>query len=806
MPIRISVEYKTRWGETLMLRQGESRKAMSYRDPGIWEAEIDRRKGRYTFELWNDGQLARKEWRGHHPPLEGCRDVLVRNRWVDTPEDAPFYSDFFKNVIFHRKDEAPAKEPRGWNIRFYLPSPQVRPGMSVAITGSGALFDDWKKVIPLDGSAFPYWKISLKAEEAFEYKFLIIDKASLKPLVWEEGDNRFFGDIPGKGSKTIIADQIPSFPLQPWRGTGTAVPIFSLRSKDDFGIGEFKDLKRLVDWASASGQNVIQVLPINDTTMTRTKQDSYPYNSVSAFALHPQFINLQDAGVKADKNFKALAKELNSLPSVDYERVNKEKERLLRKAYTTFKGGADYDSFVKENSEWLLPYAVFCCLRDTYGNAYFPLWGEYSRYSSELVEKYRLEHPKETGFYLYEQYLLDRQLKEACEYAHSRGVCLKGDLPIGISRDSVDAWIHPELFHMDSQAGAPPDFFSKDGQNWGFPTYNWEKMAEDGYAWWKKRMHRMQEYFDCFRIDHILGFFRIWEIPLPYRSGLMGHFNPALPYSKKELEKLGFRIDSLTAFSAWDSGKAETADVLFLEDPHRKGWYHLRISGKETAVYQSLPQEQKETYDRLYEDFFYHRHDAFWKKSGMKKLPALLSSTGMLACGEDLGMIPQCVPEVMRDLRILSLEIQRMPKKYGEEFANPAEYPYLSVCATGTHDTSTLRSWWKEDKAVTQRFYNSILRCEGDAPEDCGPLICEKIVKQHLASPSMLCILPLQDWLSLDEDLRYPGNPDDERINVPAISHFYWKYRMHLNLEDLARDKSFCAYLREFTEASGRNI
>ena len=325
-----------------------------------------------------------------------------------------------------------------------------------------------------------------------------------------------------RGAAGEIADSWSDIPG--WKGAGTAVPVFALRSGDDFGVGEFLDLAKLVDWAAATGQSVIQILPINDTTMTGEWMDSYPYNANSTFALHPQFINLQAAGVVPDEEFVKLQKELNGLEKIDYVRVNEAKNAYLHKAFEAdwskvCKRKA-YRQFLAANRYWLLPYAAFSVLRDIYGTAEFSNWEDMAVYDEGKVEAFCKKHKKEVDFYCFVQFHLDAQLRSVRNYAHSKGVILKGDLPIGISRTSVDAWQYPQLFNMDSQAGAPPDAFSADGQNWGFPTYNWDEMAKDGYVWWTSRLRKMNEYFDALRIDHILGFFRIWEIPVPQKSGL----------------------------------------------------------------------------------------------------------------------------------------------------------------------------------------------------------------------------------------------------------------------------------------------
>lgn len=589
------------------------------------------------------------------------------------------------------------------------------------------------------------------------------------------------------------------------RMVGTAVPVFSLRSEDDFGVGEFQDIKKLVDWAVETGQSIIQLLPINDTTMEGSWRDSYPYNANTAFALHPMYLNLPKAGLVPDEEYERSRKKLNSLKTVDYEAVNLEKRRLSRKLYERdfpkVRKTSAYRNFVAKNRDWLVPYALYSSLRDKFGTADLSRWGEYSVYNDALMMEYAKAHRPETDYYCYLQYLLDAQLSDVVAYAHEHKVVLKGDLPIGISRNSADVWMHPELFNLDYTTGAPPDAFAVDGQNWGFPTYNWEAMSRDGYAWWKARLRKMSEYFDAFRIDHILGFFRIWEIPASLKSGLMGHFSPALPYSENELRERGFDL-SEPRYSRPVEGE-DYRDVLFIEDPRQKGRWHPRIFAYDTNVFRSFPQSLQESFRAIHEEFFYHRHNDFWRESAMAKLPSLLSSSNMLACGEDLGMIPACVPEVMDSLGILSLEIQRMPKRMGEEFGNPADYPYMSVCTCSTHDMSPIRAWWEEDHELSTRFYRKMLSGQAQPPLHCSTEICGKILLQHLSSPSMFAIFPIQDWLSIDAKLRFP-KPSEERINVPADSNNYWRYRMHLTLDKLLDYKEFSAKVRKMVVASGR--
>ncbi|MCQ2146269.1 MAG: 4-alpha-glucanotransferase [Bacteroidales bacterium] len=807
MKINISLDYKTLWGEVVVVKFDGKDYEMSCTGGSLWTVAIEKRVAEeesksfdYTFEIRKEGETLRKEWKGHN--LTVCGDdkaVNVSDRWLSAPENAPFYSCVFKDIIFKRPaKKAKAAKPGNVTLKFF--SPEIRPNQSIAVVGSGKLFASWGRPVLMDDSSFPEWKVTLKVTEPMEYKFVVVETESLQPVMWENGSNRYL-QVPEKGTSEVIADITPVFPTTPWRGAGVAVPVFSLRTEDSFGVGEFHDIKKLVDWAVATGQNIIQLLPINDTTMTGKWQDSYPYNANTTFALHPQFIHLPDAGVRQDKKYKALKAELEAINPelgryvVDYEKVNNTKTDLLKNAFkinkTNILASEPFVDFVKANESWLMPYAAFCVLRDIKGTPDFSKWGTMAKYNHVKVGKFIKEHQDEIDFHCYEQFLLDAQLKDAVAYAHKKGVAIKGDLPIGISRTSVDAWLYPELFHMNSQAGAPPDAFAADGQNWGFPTYNWEKMSEDGYAWWKARFSKMSQYFDAFRIDHILGFFRIWEIPIQYTSGLYGHFNPALPFPEDEIRSKGLDPKN---------------EGLFLEDPVKLGHYHPRIDGNANDAFRGLEGWQQNVYRELHEDFFYRRHNQFWKETAMQKLPALLSTTEMLTCGEDLGMIPACVPDVMHDLGILSLEIQRMPKSVHKTFDEPWTYPYYSVCATGTHDTSNIRAWWEEDKEATQKFYNQILGCQGAAPQFCEPWIVEKILQQHVKSPSMLCILPLQDWIGMDAKVRYQGDPLDERINVPAIPRYYWRYRMHVTIEELLGSKALNENLKALVKDAGRNI
>jgi len=647
-----------------------------------------------------------------------------------------------------------------------------------------------------------------------------------------------------------------------------------LRSEGSQGVGDFGDLYELVDWAEKTGMRVVQLLPIYDTTQTHQWTDSYPYNSISIYALHPMYVDIRQLPEVEDEEFMHLfcqtARQLNDLPQVDYELVNNLKHAYLTVLYAQ-QGGvimatAAYRQFQDRNADWLLPYATFCYLRDKYKSSDFAKWPKHSAYDRDDVMRLcsaEAKHPGDIGYYMFLQYLLHEQLSRTAEHARRVGVVLKGDIPIGISRHSVEAWVEPYYFRMNGQAGAPPDAFSVNGQNWGFPTYDWDRMAQDGYRWWQRRLAKMAEYFDAYRIDHVLGFFRIWEIPMHSVHGLLGQFSPALPFSVEEIEnrfglkfrkdyytqplitddilidvfgfdtakevrrkylaKIGvgryrmraqfatqrqvehaFRDKTLTEDIAVREGLYSLiSNVLFLPDNKNPELYHPRISAPEDRLFQTLSAYEQEAFLRIYNHYYFERHNDFWYGEAMKKFPALVESTRMLVCAEDLGMVPACVAPVMHELKMLSLEIQAMPKQVGVKFSRLEENPYRSVATIFTHDMATLRGWWEEDRERSQQYWNQMLQKDGPAPEVMPDWLCEEVVARHLYSPSMLCLISLQDWLSMDGHLRYP-EPDAERINVPANPRHYWRYRMHITLETLSYAQAYNNKVKEMISRAGR--
>jgi 4-alpha-glucanotransferase len=842
----------------------------------------------YQYLIKNSDGTISYDWgndKTFNPSKIKSKELLFVDSWnaAGYYENA-FYTEPFKNVLLKNSFATiDVIQPKLVTHQLKVKSPLLLPTQTICLLGDTKHLRAWAAKDPILLSRHvgeDYFSVSLDLTNAtfpIAYKYGIYDVVKKSFVVFENGNNRVLVDAPSADKLIVVNDGFTYLPNDTWRGAGVAIPVFSLRSNSGLGVGEFTDIKLLVDWAKKVGLKKIQLLPINDTTATHSWKDSYPYAAISAFALHPLYIHLDSLIPVSNKKLTAKIAEakqkLNALDVVDYEAVASIKYEILDEIYaltgTKTLASKGFKEFYTKHQHWLESYAAFCYCRDQYGTIDFNAWPKHNNYVESdfksLVESdasVKLVVEK----YYFIQYLLDVQLKEATNYAHENGVIVKGDIAIGVYRYGVDAWQHPNLFHMDMQAGAPPDDFAVAGQNWGFPTYNWDEMTTNGFAWWKQRFEQMSVYFDAFRIDHILGFFRIWSIPMEAVEGILGHFVPAIPIHENELKERGIQINvsefakpvitekALWEYFGYDNEvvKAEfvtydgfgkytlkpafatqrlvekhfaalpisdynnkikqglfhlISNVIFIEAKEKqyagKNYYHLRFGIENTAAFKGLDGSIQHQLKELYVDYFFRRQDDFWKKEALNKLPALKLVTNMLVCGEDLGLVPSCVPDVMHQLGLLSLEIQRMPKNPHTQFFHPKDAPYLSVVTPSTHDMSTIRGWWEENAHQTQAFFNQILGQSGKAPQFCEAPINKSIVMQHLFAPAMWSTFQLQDLLGMDADLRRQ-NPNDERINVPANPTHYWQYRMHMTLENLLEQNAFNNELHASIVASGR--
>lgn len=890
MTVQFNIEYKAMFGEQIVVNiqteEGELKLPLETTDGERWACdwcvESPEKSYTYYYSVEREGRAVKTEWLMIKHQLEvnakKAAAYTLYDHWKAMPEDAYLYSSAFTDCINHQVPQVMKPETGSKIVRLIVRAPQLRDGERLGVLGADKALGAWdvQKILPMTQHTYNEWVADIDAthleDSHLEFKFVAFRNAK-NELLWENSMNRTV-DLPEMKAGELVSYELDqaSFALYNRKLAGTQVPVFSLRTRKSAGIGDFGDLKTMIDFVTSTGQKVLQLLPINDTTITHTWTDSYPYSCISVFAIHPQYADLHALPELKDAKARAEAEktraELNALDKIDYEKVNDFKINYLRQIFNQ-EGGkmmktAEYKAFFQDTELWLVPYAQYSYLRDKNGTADFNQWPDHQVWDE--AERKALADPKtaaykNVAFFYFVQFVLDRQMQEAHEHAKTKGVILKGDIPIGVNRNGCDVWTEPKYFNLNGQAGAPPDDFSANGQNWGFPTYNWFEMLKDGCQWWNRRFKNMARYFDAYRIDHVLGFFRIWEIPVHSVHGLLGQFAPALAMSREEIESYGLhfqedrftrpfitdwvldrvfheragevkekyldrldderyqmkpevdtqrKVEALFADATdekelWlrDGLYALISDVLFVRDHTNPGVFHPRISAQLDFIYESLYDNDKAAFNRLYNDYFYRRNNQFWYQEAMKKLPKLVQATRMLVCAEDLGMVPDCVPWVMDELKILSLELQSMPKDPSVKFGHLSRNPYRSVCTISSHDMPTLRMWWDENVQRTQEYYNTMLYRQGPAPHPLPGWLASDIISRHLTSPSMLCILSIQDWLATDEALRLP-DADAERINIPANPKHYWRYRMHLNIEDLAADKRFVQSITEMISQSGR--
>ena len=837
----------------------------------------------YYYNVTGRDNNNRNEWQIVKHVLDltcaKATEYTIYDHWNGMPEDSYLYSSAFTDCINHQEPEQMKDTTYAQTLQLTVRAPQLRDGERLAVIGAHPSLGAWNpdKALPMTLHTYGEWAVNIDAsvlhEEPVELKFVIMNTAG-HVMMWECGYNRTI-TLPDMKKNQVVVYHLNQAFFEIWnrKVAGTQVPVFSLRSKESAGIGDFGDLKMMIDLMEKTGQRVLQLLPINDTTITHTWTDSYPYSCISVFAIHPQYVNLRALPALADekerKEAEAEGARLNALPQIDYEGANAFKSKYLQKVYLQegkkIMKSAEFKAFFQETQNWLVPYAQYSWLRDLNGTADFTKWKDHNTWDE--AERKTLEDPRskeyqEVAFYYFVQFVLSTQMKEAHEYAKQKGVILKGDIPIGVNRYSCDVWTEPKYFNLNGQAGAPPDGFSANGQNWGFPTYNWEEMIKDGCQWWVRRFQSMSMYFDAYRIDHVLGFFRIWEIPIHSVHGLTGQFAPSQAMSREEIMQYGLnfqeqrftepfitdwvldrvfheradevretyleridheryrmkpevntqrkieaRFENVTRQEdLWlrDGLYSLLSDVLFVRDHNNPDMFHPRISAQLDFIYESLYDNDKQAFNRLYNDYYYHRNNQFWYREAMKKLPKLVQATRMLVCAEDLGMVPDCVPWVMDELKILSLELQSMPKSPTMRFGDLNSYPYRSVCTISSHDMPTLRQWWDEDYSRTQDYYNTMLGRQDAAPHPLPGELAKEIIARHLDSPSMLCILSIQDWLAMDEQLRLP-DADAERINIPANPKHYWRYRIHLNIEDMIANTALTDTISTLIRQAGRS-
>jgi 4-alpha-glucanotransferase len=619
--------------------------------------------------------------------------------------------------------------------------------------------------------------------------------------------------------------------------TGVAIPVFSLRTRRSCGVGEFADLVALGRWCVSVGLEVIQILPVNDTGA-----DNSPYSLVSAFALHPLYLRLEAivGAAEVQQRIDVFRTTHDQASRVNYHEVLTFKIAMLRTIYARHHRTICADERLLhwiDANPWVRTYAVFCALKQAYGQQPWQDWPAWQEPTEAEIAAYFESQRVDTYFYAWTQWHLEQQLRAAAVALDDMGLCLKGDLPILINQESADVWAQRPYFDLSVAAGAPPDMFSPLGQNWRFPVYAWETHRQDDFRWWRARLEQAAKFFHAFRIDHVLGFFRIWQIPLSELSGLLGYFAPSC---------LLKRSDLATRFDAgrmrWLSiphlpgpelrlalpNDAERVRACYLEQLPGEDLFNIKPELDNERALDALPEPaQVRAFltarhrdralipvgaDTFAPAWYFYKSSAFatlseaekqfvqdlvalrlqeselvWEAQARELLGMITHATDMLVCAEDLGVVPECVPRVLQALGILSLRIERWNWEYttaGVSYTDPARYPRLSVCTPSVHDTSPLRAWWTEPE-LDKAAYARLLGLNEPPPAELTPALCKRIIERQLTANSWLCIFQMQDLFALITDLR-SADPQAERINIPGTTGpLNWSYRVPVDIEDL---------------------
>jgi 4-alpha-glucanotransferase len=648
---------------------------------------------------------------------------------------------------------------------------------------------------------------------------------------------------------------------------GAVVPVGALRSGKPTAVGEFPDLVEFAHLCKKMKIGLIQLLPVNDTGY-----QSSPYFSLTAFALHPLYLRIADLPEAEKFNDKAAAinKEFGQETRFPYEKVLRAKMSLLREIYTANESEIEkkagpkgsLGAWIKENS-WIKPFAVYRRLKEANEEKSWKEWKEYREVTPEDIEA-MWEDPKLRADHLFWAWLqeaLDTQFSAAAKAVAELGITLEGDLPILMNDDSCDVWAHKEIFNQELSAGAPPDMYSPEGQNWGFPLHNWAEQEKDNFAWWKKRLAVAGKYYQAYRIDHVLGFFRIWaSSPRDYSSAL-GRYIPYTPITNSDLKKLGFdkgrirwlsqpHIPTNELLDAMRANQINAADIpaatkkIFSKALDRVGGEELwlfkrKIKGEKdidalglhpsarsyllnvwrnrlfrayakgkyfpvgyyrnSRAYNSLANEEKGNLEQLLQKRM-TRSEKTWEAQGKKLLSVLVESSSMLPCAEDLGAVPNCVPKVLTRLKIFGLRVVRWHREWdkrNQPYISFEDYPDLSVCTASVHDSSTLREWW-EREANQQQFAGFV--GVPSLPKVYNPGTAKTILAKIATARSRFRVFQIQDLLHLSNKW-YAQDPASERINVPGTCNdFNWTYRLPASIAEIGKDKDVVKAVQELSK------
>ncbi len=636
---------------------------------------------------------------------------------------------------------------------------------------------------------------------------------------------------------------------------GIAVPLGSIRVEGGWRVGEYPDLAPFARLCEGLGAGLLQLLPLNDTG-----GQSSPYSALSAFALHPLYIRVRDlpeaaAAPRAVEALESFAAEARPGERFPYGECLEAKLTALRAVYEASADSIAADeglaAFVR-GRPWLRAYAVYRRLKSSYGERAWRSWPDHRDPTRDEIDA-MWDDPaarREQLFHAWMQRRAAEQFGAAAEAVAGMGLVLLGDIPILMNDDSADVWADRRFFDESLRAGAPPDMYSSVGQNWGFPIYDWDAMAEDGYSFWRARVAEAARYYSAYRIDHVLGFFRIWALGDRDETGCLGRFVPGAELGADELSRAGFsperlrwlsephipgaelraavpapeaalvveaaleRIggEDLYLFKRSIRGEADLSElplsgaaIEFLKARWRDraflpiggGRFSPTWSYRGARAWASLSDGERSALEAMI-GAASASAELGWEDRGRRLLSMLGSASDMLPCAEDLGAVPDCVPRVLAELGIPGLRVPRWMRRWdeaGQPFKPLSEYGELSACTPSVHDTSTLRGWW-EGEDGRDAFVEAYCPELRPAPALLDPDGEGAVLAALAKAPSRLFVVQLQDLLDLSARYR-SDDPSGDRINVPgSVDGFNWTWRMGPGTEELGRDAAWTARVR----------
>lgn len=847
----------------------------------------------YYYQVENgDGSVERQEWCGAERAyvFDASVHYVFSDLWQESPSSRILFTSAFRVWRQHwREDKQECNEGVCQTrlpmfrrtILFRVFAPQLKDNEELAICGNHPVLGDWNPscAVRMRRMGEQEWAMTVRVDNValpLEYKYVVIDRQSHRMKQWEEGDNRSTGScLLTDGEALVLFGSLVRLPERRWLSAGVSVPLSVLRSEQSCGIGDFGDLRRLVDWAISVGMRIIHLPPLHDTVLKGDCRDNNPYHSVSSCALHPQYLDLVALGEIADKvamkRFREKRKELEALDGIDDEGVWRVKSeyawRRFEEEGETVLASQAFKEFHQKNAFWLIPYAVFCALHKELAASGAVERAEWSTYCEKILEGTACLTPsleREIHKIEYVQYHLHRQLKSVSDYARSHGVVLMTDVPAGVCSNCVDRWLYSDLFDDAVSLGQKPSDATPEGSVSMLIPFRkpvTEQQQAAFIAWWHGRMERTAEFFDAIHLPQAISYVSAWVVPRHQVSATMGQFCPSLPLTVEELAMFGLKwprdmyarpwIDDaivaqlfglcaekvksqylLPASNGFYRLRDEVAspaclqhvfeertdesslyvkeglrrlaaNVLFVEDVHRSGEFHPRFDGLHTSAFRMLNEEEKQAYRRVYRHYFGNRHEALWHCCANRFFAEVAGRTRMLVVANGDGAHLCGWDEVLAAHGVFPFSVSASSKSGDAEFGQLERNPCRSMVAASALGTASLQQWWEECLPRAQRYAMSVLQKEMFAPCHLSPTLAEEIVARHLHSPSMFCVLNMQDWLAIS-GTSYAVGGRTEGMGRTFGEDNRWRNRMPFTLSQLQGDDAFNEKIRQMIKGCGR--